>query len=138
MVITERNNMYRNIAQTLEWIEGNTGIVYVPDTMELAPVPGQEFSAFIIVTNHVSFESRMHPMSMNVTGAHLSITGNCGAVVEERQPLTDRDMIRMDMMQDNGGYSTVNVQFIFSLVGDGEHALSRHFRFRNNMLFKIR
>ena len=141
----ERTNLYRAVAQTLQWIHGLTSIeygVYKSRVAEISQGDKTHYS-FEVVTNRVRLGGIRHPMGLVAEEIHVALTG---VIIEFPALKFDEqiafieleDMTQMFLKADNGGYSTVGVQTKIGLFTGGEEVLSRHFLYRNNMLHLIR
>ena len=149
MKLREQNNLYRLVAQTLEWIFGHTGIEYELLTLRLARNDGDGTTpvhwAFDIKTNHSRTKQR-HPLALCIEEVHVVMTGVVTEIPDtitfpDGERVTEfeiEDMLRMPVTADQGGYSTVAVQFKMNMLNGGEEIFTRHFLFRNNLLHTLR
>ena len=145
--LKDRTNLWRVTSQTLEWIYGLTNIQFDIQEARLAEVvqPDETHYAFEIKTNQARLTGLRHPMALVVEAIHIVITGTVNErpdtlVFDEGicDPLEITDMLRMFLVADNGGFSTVSVQVKLTRFDGGEDSLSRHFLYRNNLLHLIR
>ena len=149
MEFKERTNLWRVTGQILEWTYGLTNLQFEVASTRLGIVPqsGDDVHyPFEILTNQMRLTGLRHPMALVVESYHMILTGvvkthplGHDAFDEERSIEFELDdMLRMPLLRDNGGFSTVSVQVKMTQFDGGEDAMSRHFLFRNNLLHLIR
>lgn len=149
MILENQTNLYRAVAQVLEWTHGKTRLQFEPTECYIAVVPdsGENEYAFQVVTNTHRLTRVRHPLAMVVEQLVLSITGICivgnlptlpSRNGETKVPVKVEDYLQCVVKQDGSGFSTIGVQFLLGLHNGGDHGLSRHFVFRHNMMNHIR
>ena len=143
----ERTNLYRVVAQNLQWIHGLTSMQYDILRARVAKIEndGATHHSFDIVTNTIRLGRIKHPMGPVVDTIHITMGGVLVDIPDgiEFGPkgiavIEIEDMFKLFLKTDNGGLSNVSVQTKFQLFDGGDESLTRHFMYKNNMLFQIR
>ena len=142
----ERTNLYRAVAQTLQWIHGLTSLEYGVYRSRIAEVTQGDKThySFEVMTNHIRLGGIRHPLGLVAESIHVVLTGVIDGFPktlefdEQIAHIELEDMTRMFLKADNGGYSTVGVQTKIGLFTGGEEVLARNFLYRNNLLHLIR
>ena len=146
-MLTERTNLYRVVAQTLQWIHGLTSMKYDISSSRIAevtPHDGVTHYSFEVVTNGIRLGRIKHPMGLIVEEIHIALTG---VITDLPKRITFEkdiveieinDMVQLFLRADNGGFSNVSVQTKFKLFDGGEESIARHFIYLNNMIYQIR
>lgn len=142
----ERTNLYRVVAQNLQWIEGITGIHYGIKTVRVIRTEDNNgiHNTFDVLTNSIRPARTKHPMGLVVEQVHVAMNGPLAEVPDWSSNddgivyLDIDDMFALFLKTDNGGSSVVSVQTKFNTFDGGEDSLSRQFIYKNNMLFQIR
>jgi len=146
-MIEERTNLYRVVAQTLQWIHGLTSMKYGIRKSRIAEVThdGVTHYSFDILTNSIRLGRIKHPLGLVAEEIHIALGGQLAEVPDgltfgpQGIALIEiEDMYNLFLKADNGGTSIVSVQTKFTLFDGGEESLSRQFLYKNNMLFQIR
>ena len=143
----ERTNLYRAIAQNLQWIQGLTGIQYdikYTRVHRTEDANGYHYP-FCVVTNSVRPNRIKHPMALVVERVHTTMEGMLFDVPTwdefEDDGFVDieiPDMLTLLLEADNGGSSVISVQTKFHTFDGEENSLTRQFIYKNNMLFQVR
>jgi hypothetical protein len=143
----EPTNLYRVVAQTLQWVHGLTSMRYDIKTIRIAKIEhnGETHYSFDIVTNGIRLGRIKHPMGLIVDTIHIAMTGQLYDVPDDIvfgpkgiAVIEIEDMFKLLLKTDNSGLSNVSVQTKFDLFDGGEEGFARHFMYKNNMLFQIR
>ena len=147
----ERTNLYRVVAQTLQWVQGITSLQYDILRSRLAKVEhdGETHYSFEVVTNNIRLGGIKHPMGLVIERSHMAMTGVVLEPIEGELyglvPNADNvydieihHMLKLLMKADNAGVSNISVQTKFKSFDGGDNTLARQFLFKNNMLFQIR
>ena len=144
----EPTNLYRVVAQTLQWVHGLTSMQYDITYIGIAKVEheGDVHHAFRITTNGIRLARIKHPLGLVTDEVRLEFTGrlddNIPTTIEfNKKGLAEievDDMIPLFLSADNSKLCNVAVQTKFKLFDGGSESIARHFMFKNNMLFQIR
>jgi hypothetical protein len=149
-MLTERTNLYRVVAQTLQWIHGLTSMDYHVHTSLLAKIKndGKTHYSVDVRTNHIRLGRIKHPLGLVAESIHVVMTGVITEFPDSIEftkgkkntiaEIEIEDMYQMFLKADNGGSSAVGVQTKIDLFTGGEENLSRNFIYRNNLLYQIR
>lgn len=148
-MLTERTNLYRVVAQTLQWIHGLTSMEYNIRHIRVARVKNNEEThhSFEVITNDIRLGRIKHPMGLVIERIHIAMTGVLADVPDWEEfevgtkgiaVLEIEDMYPLFLRADNGGFSNVSVQTKFHLFDGGEESIARHFIYLNNMIYQIR
>lgn len=145
--MTESTNLYYVVAQTLQWIRGLTSMEYNVCSSRIAKITHDDKThySFEVTTNGIRLGRIKHPMGLVVEEIHIVMTGNLVETPDWVELDEDgiaeieiTDMPKLLLHIDNSGFSNVGVQTKFKLFDGGENTISRHFMYKNNMLFQIR
>lgn len=143
----EPTNLYRVVAQTLQWVDGVTSMKYDVNRSHLIREKheGQLHYSFDVVTNAIRLGQLKHPMALVADTIHIAMAGQVGNFPDEYDFGDDNaahvsiaEMSGVTLKADNGGYSAVSVQTKFTTFGGDEHSFTRQFLYKNNMLYQIR
>ena len=148
----EKTNLYRVMAQSIEWIYGATNIEFQIKTVKVGMVTPDDgkpvFYPFEIKTNTRRLSGITHPLALVAEHLHVVFTGICVAhsgnidFGDKGQAVLDdwniADLARMELQADRGGYVTIAVQHRIGRHDGGEETMARHFLFRHNLLHKVR
>lgn len=146
-MIEERTNLYRVVAQSLQWIHGLTSMQYDIRAIRLARIEhdGETHYSFDVVTNGIRLGRIKHPFGLIAEEIHIALGGQLDGVPDGITfgskgiaVIEIEDMYSLFLKADNGGTSIITVQTKFRLFDGGEESLSRQFLYKNNMLFQIR
>ncbi len=143
----EPTNLYRVVAQTLQWVNGLTSMRYDIKEILIAKIEhnGETHYSFDIVTNVIRLGRIKHPMGLIADTIHMAMTGQLDDVPDDIvfgpkgiSVIEIEDMFKLFLKTDNSKLSNVSVQTKFNLFDGGEESFARHFMYKNNMLFQIR
>lgn len=147
-MLDEPTNMYRVVAQSLQWIHGITSLQY--DILRSCIVrtehDGEANHSFDVVTNGIRLGGIKHPMGLVIEQIHIALSGDVletNAVKElvfnnNVADIEIHDMLKILVRADISGMSNISVQTKFKLFDGEENSISRQFLFKNNMIFQIR
>ena len=150
----EKTNLYRVMAQTIEWVYGATNIEFGVQWVKLSIVEPEDdkpiYYPFEIKTNTRRLTGITHPLALVAEHLYLVITGivvahsgniDFGETRQTKLEDWDKDIAeiaRMELQADRGGYVTISVQHRIGRHDGGEETMARHFLFRHNLLHKVR
>ena len=143
----EPTNLYRVVAQTLQWVHGLTSMQYDISRSRVAKIEhnSETHYSFDLVTNIIRLGRIKHPTGLIVDTIHITMTGQLDGVPDDIvfgpkgiAVIEIEDMLKLFLKADNSGLSNVSVQTKFQLFDGGEEGFARHFMYKNNMLFQIR
>lgn len=143
----ERTDLYRVVAQILLWIEGLTNIKYQIYRARITKVEHEDeiFFSFDVVTNTIRPGRLSHPLALVMDSIHIALTGTL-VDLPEGIDFTDNDIVEIEiddmpnlfLKADHGGYNNIAVQTKVGLFTGGSEVMTRHFIFKNNMMYQIR
>jgi len=146
----ERTNLSYVVDQTLLWNQGITGLEYDLNAIRIIREVKDEtpYYSFEVITNSIRPGKLKHPLALVMENVHISMVGSLS---DDPNPLFDRfgdsdmveieieDMPNLFLREDQSGCNNVAVQTKVRLqtASAGSETMTRHFIFKNNMLFRI-
>lgn len=155
----------RAVAQIIEWTYGLTHIEFEIMTSQFRRCGGEapeNHIGYRMVTNTRRVSNIKHPGALAFEAINLSLTGvavdfdgrmdtllvpgdedeianprkDNNSLIAELQGLDGR--YNLNLLTDQGGFGTINVQNVLYLFDGGQKSVSRAFIFRNNQMNQIR
>ena len=138
----DRTDLYRMVAQTFLFVEGATNVRY--EVLQAHLIQTEDGCHYEIESNHFRTGRLSHPLAHVMSSIHIVLTGTAEEfpedIVFDDEGIAEievEDMSNIFPKVDLGGNCNAALLTKIGLHAGGLETFTRHYTFKNNMLYKI-